>query len=276
MSFRTSKVPEKHCEDYEQSIRLPASRTFATQDFFEQGGEPKALTTVLEDAAGVPIAWVVSNVLSKEECAKCRADADSHGLDPPQKLSIRTAKRTIKFEDQGLSDMVAARLSQEFLELLHELEGQPIVAVHPNWRMVGYEAGESFPVHSDQSDMVRVKKESGPDDWHFSSHTLLINLSDDGSFQGGGTRFFPKFGDYTESVDVFTPQGFALVFKQKGLLHCGAQVASGRKMVAQAGMMRLLGPKESLKYNKFLWGPGMDHLEKKMLASGELVADDHP
>merc|ERR1719512_70002 len=219
----------------------------------------------------MPIAWVVPSILSKEECAKCRDDGASHGLHRAQYQNIRTAKRTLRFEDQCLSDMVAARLPREFLELLHELEGQPFMAIHPNWRMVSYDAGESFPVHSDQSDMVRVKKESGPADWHVSSHTLLINLSEDGSFQGGGTRFFPKFGDYTESVDVFTPQGFALIFKQKGLLHCGAPVASGRKMVAQAGMMRLLGPKENLKYNKFLWGPGMDHLNKKMLASGEIV-----
>merc|ERR1719330_1765067 len=197
-------------------------------------------------------------------------------MHPPRYQAIRTAKRTNRFEDQCLSDMVAARLPQEFLDLLHELEGQPFRAIHPNWRMVGYDVGESFPAHTDQSDMVRVKKESGPYDWHFSSHTLLINLSEDGSFQGGSTRFFPKRGLYAESVDVFLPQGFALVFKQKGLLHCGAPVTSGRKMVAQAGMMRLLGPKESLKYNKFLWGPGMDHLEKKMLASGELPMKEHP
>jgi len=186
---------------------------------------------------------------------------------------MRTARRTTNYQDQGLSDMIGERLPVEFLEKLHGLEGQPFVAVHPNWRMVSYEAGETFHPHTDQSDSVKMQANGGPADWHVSSHTLLINLSDSGSFEGGSTRFFPK-GDYSESVDVFIPQGFALVFRQKGLLHCGAPVAAGQKMVAQAGMMRVLGPAEKNRPNIFRQGPGMDRLHRKMLASHQKSAAD--
>lgn len=170
--------------------------------------------------------------------------------------------------------MIGARLPPDFLERLQELEGQPFAGIHPNWRMVCYGAGESFPAHRDQSDMVKMKAMGGQADWHISSHTLLINLSDNASFEGGSTRFFPK-GDYSESVDVFIPQGFALVFRQKGVLHCGAPVSAGEKMVAQAGLMRVLGPQEKNCPNIFRFGPGMDHLHhKKIFSRGQMPVSD--
>jgi hypothetical protein len=37
---------------------------------------------------------------------------------------------------------------------------------------------------------------------------------------------------------VFLPQGYAIVFEQKGLLHAGLEVHEGEKYIAQAGLLR--------------------------------------
>ena len=43
-------------------------------------------------------------------------------------------------------------------------------------------------------------------------------------FQGGATRLFVD-GNYTgKTVDVLLPQGYGLVFQQKGMLHAGLPV----------------------------------------------------
>ena len=92
-----------------------------------------------------------------------------------------------------------------------------------------------------------------------SSHTLLIYLRKPGEqFQGGATRFFVD-GDYTgKTIDVLLPQGYGIVFQQKGMLHAGLPVkGKNPKYIAQAGVLR--GEPDGVvgQCGVFRYGPGL-------------------
>ena len=123
-----------------------------------------------------------------------------------------------------------------------------------------YREGETFPAHQDQSDFVVVKHKERGKQRFTSSHTLLINLKSPGvDFDGGATRFFIDGGNRLtdgDCVDICLPQGWALVFQQRGLYHAGLPVkGQGVKYIAQAGLLRgepelgvVMGPTSTFKY----------------------------
>ena len=133
--------------------------------------------------------------------------------------------------------------------------------IHSNWRILRYDAGDgsAFPAHFDQMDSLQIHRNdgSGRKDFCVSSHTLLVPLSET-NLEGGATRFYPrakanrlaKDNDHTfrreqfdYSVDVVLPKGWAIAFRQRGLLHAGQPVLASSpvsKYVAQAGILRLL------------------------------------
>ena len=170
---------------------------------------------------------------------------------------IRTSNRTNNYCNSELTIRVNQRLPEELLEAV---EASPpytsVRGLHPNWRVGRYQSGQTFPAHQDQADFVTVRQPERGRQRYTSSHTLLVNLSQPGQdFQGGATRFFME-GTYTgRTVDIFLPQGWALVFQQRGLFHAGLSVSSGTKYIAQAGVLRaepepgvLTGPASVFKF----------------------------
>merc|ERR1712032_1053568 len=107
----------------------------------------------------------------------------------------------------------------------HELlEGQATTGRlgSPIWRVASYGVGETFPAHYDQADsMTLAGEEQGTREVCTSSHTLLIYLSPPETFAGGATRLFLSGKYDQDTVDIKLPQGYALVFQQKGMLHAG-------------------------------------------------------
>ena len=68
-------------------------------------------------------------------------------------------------------------------------------------------------------------------------------------------------GNYTgDTVDVLLPQGYGLVFQQKGMLHAGLPVKSGPKYIAQAGVLRA-DPEVLGQCSVFKMGPGFDYYQ---------------
>ena len=60
------------------------------------------------------------------------------------------------------------------------------------------------------------------------------------------------------TVDVCLPQGWALVFQQKGLLHAGLPVeGEGAKYIAQAGVLRAEPSYTAGASAIFKYGPGL-------------------
>ena len=138
----------------------------------------------------------------------------------------------------------------------------PFCGIHDNWRILRYDAdnGDAFPAHQDQMDsFLRPKTDgSGRKDLVLSSHTLLLQLSHD-TLEGGCTRFYPRAKirlpkdsdndaafrnrQFEHAVDVVLPRGWALVFRQRGLMHAGQPLSVSSpcsKYVAQAGILRIL------------------------------------
>jgi len=153
----------------------------------------------------------------------------------------------------------------------------PFGGIHKNWRILRYDvdSGDSFPPHQDQMDSYqKLNKVNGTKDLFVSSHTLLINLSNE-ELIGGCTRFYPKGklrpvgtdnnkenqkSEYDYAVDIILPKGWAIVFKQRGLLHAGQPIDFNSpcpKYVAQAGVLRILPKGKVLNPSIFRIGPNI-------------------
>eukprot|EP00091_Calanus_sinicus_P012774 TRINITY_DN28566_c0_g1_i1.p1 TRINITY_DN28566_c0_g1~~TRINITY_DN28566_c0_g1_i1.p1 ORF type:complete len:173 (-),score=30.03 TRINITY_DN28566_c0_g1_i1:62-514(-) len=131
--------------------------------------------------------------------------------------------------------------------------------IHPNWRVARYQKGETFPAHVDQSDSLIVEHPEKKKQRFTSSHTLLIYLRRRGEqFHGGATRLFLD-GTYNSGTsDVCLPQGWGLVFQQKGLLHAGLPVeGEDAKYIAQAGLLRGEPNYTAMETAIFKYGPGL-------------------
>mmetsp|Transcript_6114 Transcript_6114/g.16600 ORF Transcript_6114/g.16600 Transcript_6114/m.16600 type:complete len:258 (-) Transcript_6114:496-1269(-) len=216
--------------EYDAQEDIPASTRYVDVD------EPLEIITGR--------AWLVPNVLTQTECEDLVAAAEAHSLQQPAKEIVRTAHRTKDWHNEELGPKIMQRLPAYILETLERSGvGTPVRGLHPNWRIVRYEAGQVFRAHQDQSSHLEARTADGANDTLTSSHTLLIGLSAPDTYEGGATRFWPHFFESRsyaaqEAVDVHVPMGACLIFEQKGLLHSGQPVECGSKYVAQAGLLR--------------------------------------
>ena len=219
---------------------------------------------------GVEDAFVIAQLLTEEECEDLIQKAERSGIVPPMKEAgtLRTAKRTDRYNDTDMSDMIDSRIKTIFRTqrgMSNNSSFGEFHGMHTNWRILRYDSNDSFPAHQDQMDSVRqLDKRTGKSTFLASSHTMLINLSRDG-VEGGATRFYPHCklsrkdpqGQYDYSVDVVLPRGWALVFPQVGMVHAGQPILNGNKYVAQAGVLRKLPPTKILRPSVFRLGPGL-------------------
>jgi len=223
-----------------------------------------------EEEEEEPVAFVIRNVLTPSECEELIEEAEFYGIRDGDKYVARSAKRTKNYTNADLSQKVDDRIRGvlESLLLVDGAETQrkdfmgPVHGIHNNWRILRYdtESGDAFPAHQDQMDSFQQPKPdgSGRKDLVVSSHTLLLQLSPN-SLEGGCTRFYPngrmrlpkntpndiafRNSQFENAVDVALPTGWALVFKQRGLMHAGQPLSPTSpcpKHVAQAGILRIL------------------------------------
>jgi len=259
-----------------------------------------------------PMAFVIRDVLTPSECDELIHTAEDFGIEGPQKYVARSAKRTKDYTNNHLSEKVDARirhlLEDRFVDpalkvetcekensiINTETEGKgssiynndqymgELYGIHNNWRILRYDprSGDAFPAHQDQMDSLQKPRNdgSGKKDFVVSSHTLLLQLSEN-ELEGGGTRFYPRGrmflprsekhlqkspsfrkGQFEDAVDVLLPRGWALVFRQRGLMHAGQPVSDSSpcsKYVAQAGVLRVLPEGAVQRPSVFKNGPGV-------------------
>jgi len=241
---------------YYTNAALPPSQRFSSFS-------PDSITTIIPGAA-----WVLK-LLTPEECEYVKESGEQFGLHGPKQAEAlgeptgarRTMKRTNDFMFPAMSTLVGGKLPEELLDLVEASSPHTSVrGLHPNWRVAKYEPGDAFPAHYDNSDTITVIAKDGSKEKLTSSHTLLVYLSDRSSYGGGATRLFPQ-GRYDKGVvDVELPQGFALLFQQKGMLHAGLAVEEGAKYITQAGLLRgQYDVKPGMAPSIFRYGPGLDH-----------------
>jgi predicted 2-oxoglutarate/Fe(II)-dependent dioxygenase YbiX len=259
----SSERKEELQKAYWQHVASPAPSLF--------GGQGKELssdeiTTVIPERA-----WVVPQLLSKEECAEVMRVGEEFGLESATPATgaqgLRTNKRTGNYCNPELAALVAKRMPTALLEAVEETKPHTSVrGIHPNWRVGRYDPGDFFAAHYDQADSLTVQTEHGKERYD-SSHTLLISLSKRSEFEGGATRLWPT-GSYDDTaVDVELPQGYALVFQQR-LLHSGLAVRSGIKHIAQVGILRGMPQTVSSTVSTFRFGPGLQGSISQQLHGG--------
>lgn len=258
---RPSENPEEYQrlkKMYYEHAALPATRLVSS---FVEG----EVTEVVEGKA-----WVVPGVLSPEECATIIAKGEEAGMTygkGEESNRVRTSKRTNDYMAPWMTEMITPRLCEDLLQKIEGSAPQTAVrGIHTNWRVAVYYPGNAFPAHYDLSDTVRVEaEEEGKIEVCTSSHTLLIYLSPPDSFNGGATRLFLSGKYDQDTLDVRLPQGAALIFQQKGMLHAGLEVlpglnspdGHGEKYIAQAGVLRGQS-KMRFAPSLFKFGPGLD------------------
>jgi len=242
---------ERLYDQYYASVAQPANKIIETFD-------PNEITEVV-----VGRAWVVPNVLLAEECEDIIRKGEETGM---SHIAVgktpRTSRRTSNYWAPWISCLVTPRLPDELLDKLEDtMPYSAVRGIHPNWRVGSYGVGETFPAHYDQADsMTMAGEEEGTREVCSSSHTLLIYLSKPETYDGGATRLFLSGKYDQDTLDIKLPQGYALVFQQKGMLHAGLDVAGPAdacKYIAQAGLMRAPGQVLGAP-SVFKVGPGLE------------------
>eukprot|EP00469_Lotharella_globosa_P002981 CAMPEP_0167797200 /NCGR_PEP_ID=MMETSP0111_2-20121227/15503_1 /TAXON_ID=91324 /ORGANISM="Lotharella globosa, Strain CCCM811" /LENGTH=298 /DNA_ID=CAMNT_0007691241 /DNA_START=42 /DNA_END=935 /DNA_ORIENTATION=- len=264
LTFRVDKAKIAKATRFYESLKRKADVCIGREQCLRKDGTPRPITRILFDhkSPDTPIAWIVPNLATADECKRYFALAETAGLNDESSYRLITARRTNNFVNADLSKEVAGKLPRELLEEMEKADGLESHGIHPNWRFLSYGPGKSFPAHRDQGDSLHVKHEDGTKDLLYASHTLLLSLTP-GPLEGGETRFYPR-GSYDYAVDIALPRGWALVFRIKNLLHCGKPVRKGQKHVAQTGILRLLPPGRRFKPSVFKYAPGLMHaFEKK-------------
>lgn len=240
-----------------QLLEQAADETFDCSHFKEEDG----VQMILQDEnTGEPLVWIIPTVLSPQQCDSLIEKIEIVNMESASYAtgSLRTSKRTSKYMDEDLSQLVFSQLAPSFLSRIQEADGLSVEGVHPNWRILRYDQGDYFGPHYDQGDISKPMKNDGTKDFLFSSHTLIVNLSKDmKELIGGTTRFYPR-KNYSKAVDVSVQRGWAIAFKQLGMLHAGQQVIHGTKYVAQAGLLRLLPEGVRFKPSTFRVGPNLE------------------
>jgi len=264
---------ERMKEEYYLLAGLPATKSM---DSFSA----TSVTEVVEGRA-----WVVPALLSPEECQEIIRKGEEFGMTLPKGAGegdiglVRNSRRTNEYMAPWMTQLVAPRLPEELLAAVETTSPHTAVrGVHTNWRVAYYGPGQTFPAHFDNSDTITLAGvEEGTKELCTSSHTLLIYLSPNSSFSGGATRLFLSKKYQEDTLDIKLPQGYGLVFQQKGLLHAGLEVRApegsdtGCKYIAQAGVLRGQGELRAAP-SLFKYGPGLDveNVKKQMELAGTL------
>ncbi len=179
--------------------------------------------------------FTIAQLLSPEECAALISRGESLGFEaasvttgsgPKMLTGIRNNDRVDLLDD----DLLQTLWGKVSAVMPREMDGFPIVGLHPRLRFYRYDPGQRFKRHRDG----RVYTEAG----EVSRLTLMIYLNEGAS---GGETIFTNY-DLTGPVSqlrtiVVTPSlGMGLCFLHE-LWHEGAEIVSGRKYVLRADVL---------------------------------------
>ncbi|ODQ79640.1 hypothetical protein BABINDRAFT_8541 [Babjeviella inositovora NRRL Y-12698] len=151
-----------------------------------------------------------------------------------------------RVNDRALTnDPVAAQSLWAYLSKLLQLQYgdeaissifDDAIGLNPQLRIYRYRAGHHFGKHYDESVPVTVERVRGETRW-----TLLIYLTGDEEFVGGGTIFYPPSSTKrnARSLNIHPSKGMALLHKHGDdcLLHEGELVSQGEKWILRSDIV---------------------------------------
>ena len=189
--------------------------------------------------------FVLSNVLSPNECAQLINAADSIGWIDSSGYSFsanvnKGAAGVVWLVDSSVLNPIVERISQ-FLPNLEKFAG-----LNSRFRFYKYSVGAEFRPHIDGSwpgsgfiNSNEYAFDAFGDRWSF--YTCLIYLNDSQDFEGGETSFFwPSLKDgILNKRGVCPKSGAILIFPHgnKALVHEGSSITRGFKYVIRTDVL---------------------------------------
>lgn len=241
----------------EPGAEHPALPTWANADAnpIELDSEHRAKVERVE-VEGVPGAFQLLNVLSRDECQRFIELTESLGYLPDAAVSLPRSVRhnhnATWVVDQQTDDIIWRRCKDLTSDDRGFFGGKKALGLNARFRFYRYERGDFFKPHTDGawpgSRVIerRLIPNAYPD--RFSQMSVLLYLSDD--FEGGNTQFWLNKNDpsrrarsqhETHLIEVRTPAGGALCFPH-GIhplhcLHSSEEIFSGVKYIIRTDML---------------------------------------
>jgi len=208
-----------------------------SQYFIDKLSKEKQTITVEEIFQGK--AWILFNVLSKEECKHIIEASEKYGYEKAETYCFLYRDR---YNDRMMSDDIEFsnfifNRTKEFLP--NQLRGYAISKLNNRWRYCRYYKDHFFGGHTDGV-FQTTKKENGVSIHEKSFYTFMLYLNSpkDGNYEGGNTNFLDS---NTRKITkaVIPETGMALVFRQEdlSLLHEGAKLLSGTKYILRSDIL---------------------------------------
>lgn len=185
------------------------------------------------------LAFVLRNVLSKEECKNWIADTEKWGYEPAL-VNVGYGRQEYmpdyRSNYRSIHDSVpqAEELYRRLKPFLpQEMCGRKIVGLNERLRFLRYDKGELFDVHFDG---CFVRTAPGPQQGERSLVTVQLYLNE--GFEGGSTTFVKgsSEGEVEGDVRVVPETGMVLIFEH-ALAHCGSALIEGRKYAMRTDVM---------------------------------------
>jgi predicted 2-oxoglutarate/Fe(II)-dependent dioxygenase YbiX len=184
-----------------------------------------------------PLAVVLHNVLSPEECQRWIEETESIGYTEAlvnigggreMKLTdVRNSSRCI-VDDEERSNQIWQRI-KNFIPV--DLIDYAIpIELNERLRFLRYDPGEYFAPHFDGC----YYRESGDHIKHGDTSYVTVQVYLNEGFEGGSTRFFKNCSN--DYYDVVPRTGSVLLFEHR-MKHSGEEVVSGRKYALRTDVM---------------------------------------
>lgn len=210
-----------------------------------------AIPAQRHEVPGVSGAFVLSDLLSSDECASIREASESIGYRPDVPLSSQPderAQNVVLMATEKQNDALFARVKH----LLPQEFGQDrLFGINRRWRLYRYNEGNVYRKHLDGAwPASGVREEQGRKEYLYDAYgggtrsrlTFIVYLNDD--FEGGETTFFvpqPSLEGALESRPVRPRVGCATVFPHGDtgvpLLHEGSSVTKGTKYLLRTDVV---------------------------------------
>ena len=194
----------------------------------------------------LPGAFVLSNVLSANECKYFLEISESVGFVPDAAVSLpRSVRHNESLTwviDDSLHDIIWSRCQAFMQDEENIFNGKEALGLNKRFRFYKYAEGDYFSYHTDGawpgSSIENRKLITNAYGDRFSKMTFLLFLSDD--FEGGETSFLVDEKS-KKFVDVRTPKGGVLCFPHGThplhCLHASKEINAGVKYIIRSDIL---------------------------------------
>jgi hypothetical protein len=210
---------------------------------------PRPITKIA--TPNVPGAFIMLDVLSRDECRQIRTACETMGFTPDEPLEASKSKLADNFfwlADEEMMDFLFARCAPFLPTELIASDGSVcrLTGINARWRVYRYTPGLTYRPHIDgawpNSGMRDGKYVYDMHGDRRSRLTFLLYLNED--FEGGATTYFlphPQREGVMNSYPVKPREGCVMVFPHGdtagSLLHEGSGVTCGAKYIIRTDVV---------------------------------------